>query len=57
LLLPDGTVTKRGMTFSGTTSHGGTFSGSINNKLGAGWAKTDGFGFLNAQAAVNAPIK
>jgi hypothetical protein len=57
LLLPDGTVTKRGMTFSGTTSHGGTFSGSINNKIGAGWAKTDGFGFINAQAAVKAPIK
>jgi hypothetical protein len=57
LLLPEGTVTKRGMTFSGTTSHAGTFSGSINNKVGAGWAKTDGFEFLNAQAAVNAPIK
>ena len=39
LLLPDGTVTKRGMTFSGTTSGGGTFSGSINNRIGAGWAR------------------
>ncbi|MGI8956675.1 MAG: S8 family serine peptidase [Chthoniobacterales bacterium] len=56
LLLPDGAVTKRGMTFSGTTSHGGTFSGTINNKIGDGWSKTDGFGFINAEAAVRAPL-
>jgi hypothetical protein len=57
LLLPDGTVTKRGMTFSGTTSGGGTFSGSINNRIGAGLAKTDVFGFINAEAAVGASGK
>ena len=44
------------MTFSGTTSGGGTFSGTINNKLGAGYSKLDGFGFLNAEAAVGAPL-
>lgn len=56
LLLPDGAVNHRGMTFSGTTSHGGTFSGFISNKLGAGWTKTDGYGFLNAEAAVRTPL-
>jgi hypothetical protein len=44
------------MTFSGTTSGGGTFSGAIRNTIGDGYSKTDGFGFINAQAAVQAPI-
>jgi hypothetical protein len=56
LLLPDGAVGHRGMTFSGTTSNGGTFSGFISNKLGAGWTKTDGYGFINAEAAVRTPL-
>lgn len=56
LLLPDGMVVRRGMTFSGTTSGGGTFHGTINNRLGAGYSKTDGFGFINAEAAVRAPL-
>lgn len=55
LLLPDGTGTRRGMTFSGTTSGGGTFSGTINNRVGKGYSNLDGFGFLNAEAAVHAP--
>ena len=54
-LLPDGTGNGKGMTFSGTTS-GGTFTGSINNKLGAGYSKTDGYGFINAQSAVTLPL-
>ena len=49
--LPSGTVTNAGMTFSGTTADGGTFSGTITNVLGSGWAKTDGYGFVNAQQA------
>ena len=32
LLLPDGAIVRRGMTFSGTTSGGGTFSGTSRNK-------------------------
>ena len=57
LLLPDGMGTRRGMTFSGTTSGGGTFSGTINNKAGHGYSKLDGFGFINAEAAVHAPLQ
>ncbi len=55
-LIPDGKSTPRGMTFSGTTSGGGTFSGTINNHVGAGYSKVDGFGFLNAEVAVRAPL-
>ena len=55
-LLPAGTLARRGMAFSGTTSGGGTFSGFINNKVGAGYSNLDGFGFINAEAAVRAPL-
>ena len=44
---------RHGMTFSGTTTGGGTFSGTLQNKNGAGYSKTDGFGFINAEAAVH----
>lgn len=57
LLLPAGTIVRRGMTFKGTTSDGGVFRGTINNELGAGYSKLDGFGFINARAAVRAPLK
>ena len=56
LLLPDGMAQTQGMTFSGTTSGGGTFSGTIKNKIGGGYSKLDGFGFINAEAAVQAPL-
>ncbi len=56
LLLPDGAIARRGMTFSGTTSGGGTFSGAVTNRLGDGYSKLDGFGFINAEAAVRAPL-
>jgi len=56
LLLPDGAIRRRGMTFSGTTSGGGTFSGAVVNRLGDGYSPQDGFGFINAEAAVRAPL-
>ena len=56
LLLPDGMITRHSMTFSGTTSGGGTFSGSIGNRIGDGYTNVDGFGFINAEAAVQAPL-
>jgi hypothetical protein len=55
-LLPNGTGNGKGMTFSGTTSGGGTFTGTINNKVGAGFTKQDGYGFINAQSAVTLPL-
>jgi len=56
-VIPEGTVSTQGMTFSGTTSGGGTFSGQLQNRIGMGWSPTTGFGFLNAEAAVMAPIQ
>jgi len=56
-VIPEGTVSTQGMTFSGTTSGGGTFSGQLQNRIGTGWSPTTGFGFLNAEAAVMAPIQ
>ena len=44
------------MTFSGTTSGGGTFSGAISNQAGSGYSKLDGFGFINAEEAVHVPL-
>ncbi len=55
--LPEGTGNGNGMTFSGTTSDGATFSGVIVNRIGSGWSRLDGFGFINAEAAVAAPIQ
>ncbi len=53
LLLPDGEIIRHGMTFSGTTTGGGTFSGTLQNRNGFGWSPQDGFGFINAEAAVH----
>ncbi len=55
--LPSGTVTTAGMAFSGTTADGGTFSGTIKNNLGSGWATQDGYGFVNAQTAVSQTVQ
>ena len=55
--LPNGTVSSAGMTFSGTTADGGTFSGTIRNVIGSGWATQDGYGFINAQTAVTQTIQ
>ena len=53
--LPSGAVNLDGMTFSGTTSTGGSFSGVIRNRLEKGYSPVDGYGFINAQSAVGAP--
>ncbi|MBE7190415.1 MAG: hypothetical protein INR67_19160, partial [Jatrophihabitans endophyticus] len=57
VIYPDGTVNNNGMTFSGTTADGGTFSGVIKNNIGSGYSPLDGFGFINAQAAVSATVQ
>ena len=57
VILPEGTVTTAGMTFSGTTADGGTFSGVIKNSIGAGYSPLDGYGFINAQTAVSQTVQ
>ena len=54
--IPEGTVTTAGMTVTVTMSDNSTATGTIVNRIGAGWTNVDGFGFINAQAAVNAPL-
>ena len=56
VLIPEGTVIPDGMRFSGTLTDGATFAGVIRNRLGAGFSQLDGFGFVNAEAAVSAPL-
>ncbi len=55
--IPEGTVINDGMSFSGTTSGGGTFTGTIKNRIGAGYSPVDGYGLINAQTAVGLPIQ
>lgn len=54
VILPEGQVVQDGMSFSGTTTDGHTFSGTIRNRIGAGYSPVDGYGFINAEQAVNA---
>lgn len=56
VLIPEGTLAPGGMTFSGTTS-GGAFSGVFRNRIGSGYSVLDGYGFINAEAAVNEPLE
>lgn len=55
--IPSGTVNSNGMTFSGTTADGATFSGRMRNSIGSGYSALDGFGFINAQTAVGQTIQ
>ncbi|MEO7431281.1 MAG: S8 family serine peptidase [Dokdonella sp.] len=51
VFLPRGAVVTDGMTFTGTTDGGGTFTGTIKNAIGHGYSRVDGYGFINAAAA------
>ena len=57
MFLPSGQVVTAGMAFSGTTADGGTFSGTIQNRIGSGWATQDGYGLVNAQTAVSQTVQ
>lgn len=56
LFIPENTMVDDGMSFSGTLQDGSTFSGRIRNRYGAGYSALDGFGFINAEAAVSLPL-
>ncbi len=56
---PNGNDVRPGMTFSGTVIDGAqTYEvrGRLTNKIGRGYSPLDGFGFINAEAAVAAPL-
>ena len=55
----DNPVIPPGMVFSGVITDGGTdypFTGRLTNKIGKGYSRLDGYGFVNAQAAATATL-
>lgn len=57
VLIPQGTLAPGGATFTGTLENGDVFSGKIVNQIGDGYSRLDGFGFINAEAAVKAALR
>lgn len=57
VLIPEGTIAQGGATFSATLSDGTKLDGVFENAIGHGYSPLDGFGFVNAQAAVEAVQK
>ncbi len=57
VLLPQGTVVSGGASFFGTFQGGMPFQGRFFNLIGNGYSQLDGFGFVNAEAAVKAVSK
>ena len=54
VLIPQGTIAQGAVTVSATLSDGTTLQGKFLNNIGHGFSPLDGFGFINAQAAVQA---
>jgi hypothetical protein len=50
--IPSGNIAFGGATFFGNFSSGGQFQGRFFNLIGKGYSQLDGFGFVNAEAAV-----
>ena len=56
VFIPRNVVVTDGMAYSGTLTDGSTFSGTIKNRIGNGYSNVDGYGLINAQTAVAAPL-
>ena len=52
VLIPHGTVAPGGATFDARLANGLTLRGTLRNQLGWGYSVQDGYGFVNAEAAV-----
>jgi hypothetical protein len=50
---PSGFPTGSGMVYTARTSAQKTIVGTIRNRIGAGWTPVDGYGYLNAELAVD----
>jgi hypothetical protein len=57
VLIPSGDVIPGGASFFGTYEGGGGFRGEFFNLIGKGYSQLDGYGFVNAEAAVKAVQK
>ena len=52
--IPEGTIAPGGATFDATLGNGAVLRGTFANQLGRGYSVQDGYGFVNAEAAVRA---
>ena len=57
VLIPSGDLALGGASFFGSFSGGREFQGRFFNLIGKGYSQLDGFGFVNAEAAVKAVSK
>ncbi|HET7810578.1 MAG TPA: S8 family serine peptidase [Steroidobacteraceae bacterium] len=57
VLIPSGRFVPGGARFFGTFEGGGQFRGEFNNLIGYGYSQLDGYGFINAEAAVRSVQK
>ncbi len=57
VLLPSGEILTEGARFLGTFEDGTTFQGRMRNEIGRGYSPLDGYGFINAERAVNSVLK
>ncbi len=57
VLLPSGEILQDGARFFGRFEDGTQFSGRMRNEIGTGYSPLDGYGFINAERAVNSVLK
>jgi hypothetical protein len=57
VFIPRNQTVANGMAFSGTLTDGSTFSGVMKNRIGVGYTNVDGYGLMNAEAAVMLPVQ
>ena len=57
VLIPSGQLVAGGASFFGTYEGGHTFRGELSNLIGKGYSQLDGYGFVNAEAAVKAVLR
>ncbi|AGY59638.1 S8 family serine peptidase [Gloeobacter kilaueensis] len=53
VLIPQGTIATGGVSFTVTTGSGQTGTGTFVNNIGSGYTSLDGYGFINAENALN----
>ena len=57
VLLPSGEILPDGARFFGSFEDGTEFEGRMRNEIGRGYSPLDGYGFINAERAVNSVLK
>jgi hypothetical protein len=55
VLFPERDVVGPGLSYHAVTSTGRVLTGTLRNRIGAGWTPVDGYGYIDAQAAVGPP--